>query len=90
MATKVYDVEELELQDGSKITLKPLSIKALRKFMAAIAKTSESQSEDQTLTILLDACAVALESQLPDLAKDREKLEAALDMPTINRILEVS
>jgi hypothetical protein len=30
-----------------------------------------------------------LEAQLPDLVKDRDKLEDALDVPTINRILEV-
>ena len=89
MATTVYDTEEIVLQNGDKVTLKPLSIKALRKFMAAISKTTSSSSEDETLTILIEACAVAIESQLPDLVKDMDKLEAALDMPTINRILEV-
>ncbi len=57
--------------------------------MAAIQKTSESKTENETLTILIDACAVALEKQLPDLVKDRDALEDALDVPTINRILEV-
>ena len=90
MATTVYDVEEITLQNGSKITLKPLSIKELRKFMSAIQKTSiEGLTEDQTLDILIDACAVAIEKQLPDLVADRDQLEDALDVPTINRILEV-
>ena len=89
MATTVYDVEEIELQSGDKVKLKPLSITQLRKFMAAIQKTSESQTEDETLNVLIDACAVAIEKQLPDLVNDREKLEDALDVPTINRILEV-
>jgi hypothetical protein len=75
LATKVYDVEEIELQNGDKAKLKPLSIKQLRK--------------NVTLSILIDACAVALETQLPDLVADRDKLEEALDVPTINRILEV-
>ena len=57
--------------------------------MAAIQKTSESKTENETLTILIDACAVALEKQLPDLVSDRDALEDALDVPTINRILEV-
>ena len=57
--------------------------------MAAIQKTSESKTENETLTILIDACAVALEKQLPDLVNDRDALEDALDVPTINRILEV-
>lgn len=89
MATTVYDVEEIQLQNGAKVTLKPLTIKELRKFMSAIQKTATVQNEDETLTILIDACAVALEKQLPDLVADRDALEDALDVPTINRILEV-
>ncbi len=89
MATTVYDVEEIQLQNGATVKLKPLTIKELRKFMAAIAKTAEVTTEDETLTILIDACAVALEKQLPDLVKDRDAFEDTLDVPTINRILEV-
>jgi hypothetical protein len=89
LANTVYDVEEITLQNGSTVKLKPLTIKELRKFMVAIQKTAEVTSEEETLTILIDACAVALEKQLPDLVKDRDQLEDALDVPTINRILEV-
>ena len=89
MATTVYDVEEIQLQNGATVKLKPLTIKELRKFMAAIAKTAEVTTEDETLTILIDACAVALEKQLPELVADREAFEDVLDVPTINRILEV-
>ena len=32
---------------------------------------------------------IILESQYPELAKDREKLEDALDVPTINRIIKI-
>ncbi len=89
MATTVYDVEEIKLQNGETALLKPLSIKQLRKFMAAMNKASEAKTEDQSLTVLIDACAIALETQLPELVKDRDKLEDSLDVPTINRILEV-
>lgn len=89
MATTVYNVEEIELQNGSNVKLKPLSIKALRRFMAEIQKTQLAENEDETLTILIAACGIALESQLPDLVADKDKLEDALDMPTINRILDV-
>lgn len=89
MATTVYDIEEITLQNGSTVKLKPLSIKELRKFMAAIQKTQDTKTEDETLDVLIDACAVALEKQLPDLVADRDKLEDALDVPTINRILEI-
>ena len=71
MATTVYDVEEIELQNGAKVKLKPLSIKELRKFMAAIQKTQSVSNEEETLTILIDACAVALEKQQPDLVNSK-------------------
>jgi len=89
MATTVYDVEEIQLQNGAIVKLKPLTIKELRKFMTAISKTAEVTTEDETLTILIDACAVALEKQLPELVANRDAFEDVLDVPTINRILEV-
>ncbi len=89
MATTVYSVEEVQLQNGQTVKLKPLSIAELRKFMLAIKKTAESQTEDDTLNILIDACAIAIEKQLPELVANRDALEDALDVPTINRILEV-
>jgi len=79
LATTVYHVEEIQLQNGQTAKLKPQSIK----------KTAESQTEDDTLNILIDACAIALEKQLPELVANREAFEDALDVPTMNRILEV-
>jgi hypothetical protein len=89
LATTVYDVEEIKLQNGETVQLKPLSIKQLRKFMAVINKAQEATTENESLGVLIDACAIALETQLPELAKDKDLLEEALDIPTINRILEV-
>jgi len=89
LATTVYNVEKITLQNGQEVELKPLSIKQLRKFMKALQESQNVTSEDETLSILINAVGFALESQLPDLASDRDKLEEALDVPTINRILEV-
>jgi phosphohistidine swiveling domain-containing protein len=89
LATTVYNVEEITLQNGTTVKLKPLTIKELRKFMVVIQKTADVTTEDETLTILIEACAVALEKQLPDLVKDVDAFEDVLDVPTINRILEV-
>ena len=89
MATKIYDVEEIQLQNGDKVLLKPLSIKQLRKFMVVVQKTQNVTEEDQTLSVLVEACAIALETQLPELTKNLDAFEDALDVPTINRIMEV-
>ena len=89
MATTVYDVEEIQLQNGQNVKLRPLSIKQLRKFMAVMSTTQDATDEDAALNVLIDACGVALANQLPDLVKDRDLLEDALDVPTINRIIKV-
>jgi hypothetical protein len=89
LATTVYDVEEIQLQNGATVKLKPLTIKELREFMKVIQRTQEVTSEDETLTILIEACGVALKKQLPELVADKDAFEDTLDVPTINRILEV-
>jgi hypothetical protein len=89
LATQLYDTVEVELQDGRKLVLKPLPIKLLRKFMKVVTKLDTIKNEDQAIDILIDACAVALEKTLPELANNREALEEALDVPTIWKILDV-
>jgi hypothetical protein len=59
LATTVYNVEEIQLQNGQTAKLKPLSIKELRKFMVAIQKTSNVTTEDETLPTMnriLEVC----------------------------------
>lgn len=97
MATKVFTVEELELQDGRTVTIKPLTIKRLRKFMKIIGQLNEMENpedseeqEDATIELMIDACVIALEQNNPEVASNREALEDALDVPTMWKILEVS
>ena len=47
MATTVYDVEEIQLQNGATVKLKPLTIKELREFMKVIQRTQEVTTEDE-------------------------------------------
>jgi len=105
MATAVYTQEEITLQDDRDAILKPLNIKGLRKFMAKMQEFAEVTEEDEGLDILLDAAAICLMKQHPDLwDKKKHKVEGkegefiggysdeaeeALDMPTVYRILDV-
>ena len=89
MASAVYDVEVIKLQNDKEVTLKPLTINRLRKFMQVMEKFSTAETEAETLEILVDACAIALESQLPELVSNRDNLEDALDLPTIYRVLKI-
>jgi hypothetical protein len=89
LATAVYDTVEVELQNGDKVTLKPLPILLLRSFMKEVGKLDNIKNEDEAIDIFVNACSIALSKSLPDLVQDREALEGALDVPTIWKILEV-
>ena len=89
MATSVYTVEEIELQNGVTISLKPLTIKALRKFMEKMKEFAEAETEDESVRKLVEASALCFAKQQPELAADIDELEDVLDMPTIYKIIEV-
>ena len=89
MASSVYTVEQVELQSGTTLELKPLPIKTLRKFMAQLAKLSEVKTEDDGIDAMLALAALCIQAQVPELVKDQDALEEALDMPTVYKIIEV-
>lgn len=92
MATKVYDEIEIELSNGESITVKPLSIKQLRKFMEIIKKmdAEDIQDENDAMEIFIEACMVCLEKTLPEVAKDKDKFEDLIEVPTMMKILEIA
>lgn len=92
MATQVYEVLELELMDGSAITVRPLKISLLRDFMKEFQKIGDEKiAEDnlKSMDLLLDCAAIAMRQYNPDLA-DKEKLQEVIDLPTIYKIIEVA
>jgi hypothetical protein len=90
MATKVYDTVVVELQDGQEVEIKPLPIKRLRRFMKAIEQLANGDSDREQVDVLLDAVAIVLEKKYPNIANDRDLLEDLVDVPTMNKILEVA
>jgi hypothetical protein len=94
MATTVYTTEEITLQDDSKATLKPLNIKALRKFMKTMEGFANANTDEEGFEVLLDASALCVAKERPEFwnaeeGKHTEDYEEAVDMPTIYKILEV-
>jgi hypothetical protein len=97
LATTVYEVLNLELQDGTEVLVRPLDLKRLRKVMKVIEEMNAetdgdavNEDDGDNLTFLIRATKICLEKQLPELVKDEDKFEEALDVPTIWKILEVS
>lgn len=78
MATEVYSTLEIKLQDGREVTLKPLVLKALRKFMKAFKNfgedvdvpadaSDEDKAElqrDHEYDVFITLAGIALEKQL--------------------------
>lgn len=98
MATTVYTTEDVTLQDGESVTLRPLNIKGLRKFMKKMDDFQKVESEEDGLEVLLNAAAICLMKERPDLwdkTKNEneggysDKAEDVFDMPTIYKIIEI-
>lgn len=101
MAKTVYDSVDITLQDGREVTLVPLAIGRLRRFMKAWGEFANIENEDQAFDIYINCCGVALEKAVSgefEKTADSEKvitddyreyLEDVLDMDTIYKVLEV-
>jgi hypothetical protein len=91
LATTVYDLLDIELSDGTTITLRPLPIKQLRRFMDVIndMQKTENESEDAAMEVFIRAAMICLQTLRPDLANDKDKFEEVVEIPTMMKILEV-
>ena len=92
MATSVYDIVEIELIDGTKVSMRPLKISLLRDFMKEFQKISDEEiAEDnvKSMDLLLDCAVIAMKQYNTDLAT-KEKLEDIIDLPTVYKIIEVA
>lgn len=90
IATKIYTEEDVILQDDAEtvVTLKPLPIRTLRRFMAKLEDLQTVKKEVDAMSVLFDLATICIEKQVPKLIED-ETLEDVLDMPTIYKIIEV-
>lgn len=72
MANTVYKVEEVILQDGSVVTLKPAPIKVARKGNEMINNLDKAEDEDDSIRRLLDIVCLCLKSQRADFQIEEE------------------
>ena len=61
MATTVYKQEEITLQDGTEVLLKPLPIGRLRRFMEAWNEFGNIETEDDGYNVFINCAGIALE-----------------------------
>lgn len=63
MATTVYNQEDIVLQDGKEVTLRPLPIGRLRRFMEAWGRFANVKNDDEGFDVFLNCAGIALESE---------------------------
>lgn len=100
MATTVYTTEEIKLQDGTVVNLKPLNLKGVRIFQKQLKEYNEYLSklatdestepdEDATIDMFKEMTKTCLRLEAPELVANDDAFEEALDVDTIFKILEV-
>ena len=92
MATSVYEVVEIELIDGTNVTMRPLNISLLREFMKEFDKISDPKiAEDniKSMDVLLSCASIAMKQYNKELS-EKEKLEEVIDLPTVYKVIEVA
>ena len=91
MATTVHEPHTIKLIDGTEITLRPLKISLLRKFMAKFEGISAVVDDNEkSINLLMECVQIAMEQYAAGLPVDLEALEDNIDLPTVYEIVEVA
>jgi hypothetical protein len=91
MATTVYETSEIELMDGTKITMRPLKISLLREFMKKFDTIVDvAGSNVDSMDVLVECAMIAMKQYGPEYAEDKEKFEDAADIKMVYKIIEVA
>lgn len=91
MATKVYETDKVTLFSGKELSLRPLKISILRKFMKEFEALEKAfDDNEKSMDVLISCVAIAMEQYDPELAKNREELEDEFDLPAVWKVIEVA
>lgn len=91
MATTVYETQELELIDGTKISVRPLKISLLREFLKKFETIAEVSSDNnKSMDVLMQCVQIAMKQYKPEIADDIKSIEDNIDLPTVYAIVEAA
>jgi hypothetical protein len=91
MATKVYETTDLELMDGTVISMRPLKISLLRDFMKKFDTVADvAESNEKSMDVLVECAQIAMKQYFPELSEDRDRFEDVVDLKMVYKIIEVA
>lgn len=84
----------IEFADDVVRTVRPLTLKQLRKFVSVIDKLENSSDattiSDEDIDTMIDAAEIIFQKVDPKLAADRDALEEAVDLDSFNKMMNVA
>jgi hypothetical protein len=89
MPTKIYDIKEIELINGTTVEISPLKIKYLRQFMEKFQTIKDSKNDDESISILVECVRISMKQYFPEL-KTTHDVEDNLALQAIYEILDVA
>jgi hypothetical protein len=90
MPTSIYKSKTIRFLDGSEAYITPLKLKYLREFMEVFSKIHDASNDTQSISVLTDCVAIALQQYFPGKKYTQEDVENMMNMPMINEILDLS
>ena len=91
MATTVYETQEVQLIDGTTITVRPLKISLLREFLKKFETIADvSADNNKSMDVLLQCVQIAMRQYKPEIADDLNAIEENIDLPTVYVIVEAA
>jgi hypothetical protein len=91
MATTVHEAQTIKLIDGTEITLRPLKISLLRKFMKKFEGIAAVVDDnDKSINLLMQCVLIAMEQYAAGVDVDLANLEDNIDLPTVYKIVETA
>jgi hypothetical protein len=81
---------DIVFADGKTRTIKPLTIRQLRKFMKVandLKVTDENEMTDEDIDKMIEAAGIALAKVDPELADDSDALEDILDLRCFGELM---
>jgi hypothetical protein len=92
MPTTVYDTLEIKLSNGTVITVQPLKINKLKKFLTAIKPIQDgtANTDEAAMEVFVTAGMICMEQFAPEFSTDKDLFEDNFETPTLMKILEIA
>lgn len=89
MANRIYEIDYIELIDGTEIKIAPLKLIFLREFMEAFELVKLAENDQEAVSRLAECARIAMKQYYPSI-KTIEELEDNVDMPTVYKIIDTA